>query len=204
MIWHFMTSREENPYREVSLTTRFGTFPILGIGQLISSRPPLSSTRNTTLSPVDAATTTTTITNNTALVNTPANDIIVTDIRSIGDLPVYNPADMFYTLINALIEAADKLASRPIPRLRLYNPRVDATLLVAPTSMEADPLTYGAVIVVISDLANKIAYMETRYRWRQFSFLVRDQGRIIGRGAWCKGEVGACGERGDGEVVEVA
>ena len=173
--WHFHNTghTEPNPYREVTFKTRYGDEQFLGFGHLLSAPSPSSSAPNSS--------------------SLSESKITITNFICLDLGLEYEPADIYAALINMMIGAAETFPERGggSHYFAVYNSNADATLLLASTSERAAPLQYDVVITLLGELGYRMANFERQYRWRQFTFLIRDDGRIIGRGAWTKGRVTA-------------
>ena len=83
-----------------------------------------------------------------------------------------------------IISAAD--AGIDIDAISARNDHADLTLIVGSTSAAADPMPLRFLFVALGDLATKLANMDPRFQWRRTHFLIRDRGKIVGKGVFTK------------------
>ena len=167
--------RAQNAYAEVSFTIGYRDQPPLGCGQLLYVPGPTPPEQT------DAG-------------SSAANGHIKVhpkDYKKIADQPVYDPQDLYGLLISMINGAAGHGQARQqgISSTSLYSETGDVTFLIATSGRETENLSYAAYVIAMGDIANLMANTLPRDQWKQFSFLIREDGKIIGRGALMAGKI---------------
>ena len=167
--------RAQNAYAEVSFTIGYHDQPSLGCGQLLYVPGPSPPGQ------ADAG-------------SSAANDFVKVhpkDVKKIADQPVYDPQDLYGLLISIIngIAGREDLRQNGLSSTSLYSQAGDVTFVIATSGRETENLSYRAFVIAMGDIANIMANTMPRDQWRQFSFLIREDNKIIGRGALLAGKI---------------
>lgn len=120
------------------------------------------------------------------------NEITITNIEVVQAGYTFKPFDIFSVFINVLIALGEWDPDDHPSALSVYNPEIDLGFALGATSRQSTgnlPTRY--MIAALSDLAEQLPHIRQRdLQWKEFTFLVRNDGRIIGTGVMKKGRVG--------------
>ncbi|KAG8532453.1 uncharacterized protein KY384_002330 [Bacidia gigantensis] len=175
MLWAIRTTacyfQTEDRYGEINWAIKYSGYPHMGVGQLAFDPTP----------PQDGP-------NMTSFSNATAGGIAITDVKVLPDGPTYPAATVYSVMMNLIIAEAEKPNGESFLAVTGYDRGSDASIGIGATSVAAaNRFTHGAVKLAIADLAIKMSLVPHPYRWRQCTFLIRINGRIIGRGAFGPG-----------------
>ena len=121
----------------------------------------------------------------------PNAEIKISKLEVVVDGPRFVPFDIYFIFIKILIALAEVDPDEHPTTITVYNRRVDLGFAIGPTSEEASNLlTARYIIAAIADLAQDLANIRNREaQWKQFSFLIDNDGRHIGQGVLKKGRI---------------
>ncbi|KAG8530553.1 uncharacterized protein KY384_005056 [Bacidia gigantensis] len=110
--------------------------------------------------------------------------------------PTFKPYDIFITIINILVSEGELDAEAPQGHLSGYNREADLSVGMECTSRASvENFTNRIAVEAFTLLAEFLPTVEEKLRWKGVQFVVRNQGKIVGRGIVRKGVIP---RRGDG------
>ena len=164
---------DQGRYGEASFTSKYQDGPIVGFGEVISAVPPSTFAHNASKTPTQLA--------------LRSRGIEVTDFKTIPGGRTYDPADIYIIIVGMLIQAAEEDADATTSYFNGFNHPANLAILLSKTSKHAEPLSFRTLIAALHMLANRMPAFERRHQWKPFIFLIRDNGRVIGKGALSTG-----------------
>ena len=181
-------------FAELGFLSRYEPYPPLGSGQLISVPPRHEDEQSANFSKavVDAPT--------ASAQKASANEdveIAVTNMQFAATGASFTPFEIYNGLINMLISEGELDPESFQPSFITYSEQANLSIIIGATSIAAaHNFPNKFVIAAIEDLAKKLSLVrEPALKWKECIFRVRNNGRIIGKGAMRQGPMGSDSRR---------